>query len=375
MQKIQFKCSPINWFAAETLLAWEEWNIITSWFFTSDNIKFFTYIKSIEKHFSSLMLNLHSNFFIVIKPDYNCTVYLIDSLVISFSFNVPKNKWEPCFKYEITWIWEISLEDFDIWEKDWIIFCFKENWKFWLYFDFTPLFPSWNNVINKEQLAKKLWKAYTFLFYNEELDYINKNEIYDEMIKDWWFPFFEILWNYSGLYEFYKEWKVVDAIFQDILKKFNNEYLIWLFEKWVKDETFNQKKDLLRAWIDAYISDTKSWYINCIKTLWTEIEWLLQYYYFWNTWKYNNTDELIKYLKNKINNSNKSSLLSLWFNEKFIEYLEKNVFNYFDLKTWKIDISRHTVWHWYAKDEEYTKIKALQYILIIDQLHYYFIEK
>ena len=137
-----------------------------------------------------------------------------------------------------------------------------------------------------------------------------------------------------------------------------------------------EKEDIIRAWVESLLYFNKSWYINCLKNLWTEIEWLLGIYYIWETWNTNyKINEIVDYIKNKITNSEKSNLLTIWFNEKFTDFLIKNVFDFFDINTWKINISRHTIWHWVALSEEYTKIRALQYILVIDQLYYYFIEK
>jgi hypothetical protein len=51
--------------------------------------------------------------------------------------------------------------------------------------------------------------------------------------------------------------------------------------------------------------------------------------------------------------------------------LNEVVFKDFDLKTGKVDLSRHAVSHGVADQKEYTKVKALQAILIIDQMYFY----
>lgn len=195
------------------------------------------------------------------------------------------------------------------------------------------------------------------------------------MLKDWWYPFFSILNDYQRLYDFYKEWKNNNNVLDSIINKFNKEKLNQITSKWYNNNVFKEKSEFLNAGINSFLSWTQDWYINCLKNLWTEIEWLLHIYYFWETWEYSSHSQIIEYLKNRVQNSNKSSFLTIWFNEKFIDYLVNKVFWKFDLKSWKIDFSRHTTWHWVAKVEDYNKYKAFQYILIIDQLYYYFIHK
>jgi hypothetical protein len=54
------------------------------------------------------------------------------------------------------------------------------------------------------------------------------------------------------------------------------------------------------------------------------------------------------------------------------DYLNITIFNNFNpLLNGKIDLSRHSTSHGVANAEDYTKIKALQAILTLDQLYFY----
>ena len=79
-------------------------------------------------------------------------------------------------------------------------------------------------------------------------------------------------------------------------------------------------------------------------------------------------------LKDYITNKAKkkfSSEGSLGFPDYFYDYLDKCVFEKFDWKTGTINLARHTVAHGYAKQEDFTRVKALQSILILNQLYFY----
>ena len=62
---------------------------------------------------------------------------------------------------------------------------------------------------------------------------------------------------------------------------------------------------------------------------------------------------------------------SLGFPDIFFKYLGEIFFKNFDLKTGDVDLSRNTASHGVAKAEDYTKTKALQGILILDQIYRY----
>ncbi len=55
----------------------------------------------------------------------------------------------------------------------------------------------------------------------------------------------------------------------------------------------------------------------------------------------------------------------------FLNYLKDIVFADFNLETGQLDLSRHSSSHGVAKAEDYTKAKALQTILVLDQIYFY----
>ena len=55
----------------------------------------------------------------------------------------------------------------------------------------------------------------------------------------------------------------------------------------------------------------------------------------------------------------------------FLQYLKEVVFANFDVNQGKVDLSRHSSSHGVAEVEKYTKERALQMILILDQIFFY----
>ena len=58
-----------------------------------------------------------------------------------------------------------------------------------------------------------------------------------------------------------------------------------------------------------------------------------------------------------------------WMEKK--NAVPENVFENFDLTTGNVDLSRHTLSHGYANANDFNKAKALQAILILDQIYFY----
>ena len=81
-------------------------------------------------------------------------------------------------------------------------------------------------------------------------------------------------------------------------------------------------------------------------------------------------DELLTYIIGKGDEKGKSES-SLLFPKTLLKYLNDVVYANFNLESGEVDLSRHSLSHGVAKPEDYTKYKALQVILLLDQIYFY----
>ena len=95
-------------------------------------------------------------------------------------------------------------------------------------------------------------------------------------------------------------------------------------------------------------------------------------YFFEETGKGKNVHlpELIKHIVNK-GRSKTGSDYSLFLPRSFFDYLTNSVFAKFDLESGEVKFSRHSSSHGVAKTEDYNKSRALEMILILDQIYFY----
>ena len=190
---------------------------------------------------------------------------------------------------------------------------------------------------------------------------------------DGWFPFIEILGvEFKELREAYIDNKHTEERIKKCIEKFNEKRLNRMVEKWWAKDVFNEKQKILQAGINSFFKNTDEGFIACIKIIFPEIEGIIRTHFFQKTGKGNNVKipDLLQHLF-EAGNLKANNEHSLFFPQQFLKYLKDVFFPQFNLETGNIDLSRHTSCHGLAKVEDYTKAKALQSLLILDQIYFY----
>jgi hypothetical protein len=225
--------------------------------------------------------------------------------------------------------------------------------------------------MNIEDLFKELGRHYKYLAFQEEYSFFENRLMFEQMLNDGWFPFIQLLGEeFNMLSLIYKHEDVFELSLDEFLNRFDRNRINAFIIKWWKNTIFNEKKLIINAGIEAYLSNTEEGYINCIKNLFSEIEGIIRISYF----KENNRDPTFPDLKNYICQKAKTKFISedsLGFPDIFYTYLDEVLFKRSYIKNGGIVLSRHTSSHGIAKPELYSKARALQAILILDQMYFY----
>ena len=124
--------------------------------------------------------------------------------------------------------------------------------------------------------------------------------------------------------------------------------------------------------MEAFYQNNETGFIYCIKTLTPEIEGIIRIHYFKETGKGKRVffSHLTKHVREQ-GREKSGSDFSLYLVRPFFDYLENIFFADFNLEKGGITLSRHSSSHGVAKPEDYKKIKALQTILVLDQIYFY----
>jgi hypothetical protein len=270
---------------------------------------------------------------------------------------------------DIVDITEMRFVGINIREDDCVIFCFKVGWKFGLFFDLTP--SDGVSVIRTEEFYRELGLNFRYLVFQNDYSIISDNTLFDQLLADGWFPFIQLLGgDFERLASAYKDEINPDGLMEDLVAKFDRQRIMSFVDYWWKRPIFFDKKTILLAGIEAYLLFTEAGYITCIKTLYSEIEGMLRLDYFSRYKRKPSFKDLTEYVKDRATDRF-TSPASLGFPTLLYRYVHEVVFKEFDLETGNITLSRHSSSHGVASAKEYTRRKALQAILMLDQMSFF----
>ena len=357
-------------FATETVEKGETVKILTRGSLISDDPLFYTYIEGITGiFFKNILVNSVFHFLILIHDDSSADLYLnnFPTRILMLSKRSIK-KGEVIRDNDIADIAKLSFENIYVKDTDKIIYCFKVGWKFGLFFDLDG-----NEQLDIEAMETELGALYRYLSFQDIYNTLESAPHFDQLLDDGWFPFIEMIGSeFREVSKAYKFLRKPHTKIQELISKFDKQRINRIRNKWWNKPLFADKKIILESGIDSYLKGGDQGFIGCIKTLLPEIEGIIRLHYFEETGKGRNVKipELISHIveKGKIKTG---SEFSLFFPRAFFEYLNKSVFPNFDLEQGDISLSRHTSSHGVAKAEDYTKVRALQMILILDQIYFY----
>ena len=320
---------------------------------TSDDPKFYRYMEQISSiYFNSTAFQANVNdihsFLLLIHSDLSADIY-INNFAVETQVQLKRNPESLesgmlLMKSDIADIYELSFPDIEMQDSDSIICCLKVGWKFLLYFDF--LIQDRRTDINTRQSI--LGKLYRYLSFEEVYRTLESEDCFKKMVADGWFPFVETLGkDYEELTTSYQNGEPAsESEVKTLLDKFDEPRIEAITDRWWKHPLFEEKRELLQAGIDAFLSGTKSDYINCIKTLYSEIEGIMRALYFEDSGTRTRhiqklIDRLIEVGERKAEDDQ-----SLLLPQYFLSYLTENIFKEYDLTTGEVDLSRHSASSW-----------------------------
>jgi len=364
------KTRPLSGFAATDILPKSFGWILTRAFVCSDDPAFYLYCDQISKMFlTSHFVDNICNYLILAHRDSSVDVYVNFPFQAKMMTKREAKAGEPIYQNDIADIAELRFPGIDIKENDSFVFCFKKGWKFGLFFDFSP--ADGKSSLDFEHLFHDLGGHYRYLAFQELYLILENEQLFEPMFADGWFPFIQLLGgDFEELAKCCKRKANLSSDLPVFLKRFDRNRIYSFADRWWKNPLFKSKQKILEAGIEAYLLETEAGYINCVKTLYSEIEGIVRISYVREKGKDPTFKELMEYVEKKAEGKF-GARGSLGLSDVFFRYLKEVVFKDFDLKTGKVDLSRHTVSHGVADEKEYTKVKALQAILVIDQMYFY----
>jgi hypothetical protein len=348
---------------------------------------FFAWVKggisSDDSNFSTIVTNLTSGIFnklgvieesvlqflLIQHTDLSADIWINDfNRIMEARVKRSIKKGESLPSNNIADIRQLKFPDIEIAETDNIIFCFKVGWKFHLYIDLTRSIDPTTN----DELYLALGLNYKKVVFKYLFDLFSKKDIYLDIFKNGWFPYIELIGNeYEQLLQAYATNFGIEEKVEKIIKSFNKERIKKITDKWWDNHYFLDQKDLLLPGIKSLKANSFEGNYLASKVFYTQAEGLIRQSLFEEEKTNPRTTHILwEFMENraKVKAGCESSL---FFETSFSEFLQKHVYKGFNLEEGSVELSRNSISHGVAKTNEYTRDKAVQGLLILDQLFFY----
>lgn len=364
-------------FATENAIEGAQVKIMTRDFITSDDPLFQKYVRHICDLFlnpQKVLVDNVTRFAIVIHANRTVDLFLNDelSLVLEISPKRDVAAGELVTYDNVADLRRVKLQDIVLSPSDKVICCIKVGWKFALFFDLSRPSP-----FDTDRMEVALGDLYRHLSFEAVYEALASDALTKDMMQDGWFPFLEIIGvEFQILSEAYKNNHDIAGVTTRLIASFTVDRLEKMTTRWWRNPIIAEHQPIFEAGIKAFLAGDEAGHISAIKILGSEIEGILRRQHARDTgkakWKLkpalDHTIEL-----GRMKTGNRPS--SLFLPDVFSRYLTNNIFQDFDLgavsTSTDVPLNRHSVAHGAAGPSSYTSSRALQMILIVDQLSFY----
>lgn len=338
------------------------------------------FISSLDEHFEQFATNLLSqvtggnpgaslnSIYVLIKPDRKAYVYSTYPFGNTVFLKNAVKQHRVVFESNVADITSVFFKD-DVIDLnpqsgDRLIWLFRKNWNFGLFFDFS-------GKLDADEILNELGFYYRRMSYLSTYLFLEDTNNFNEMICDGWFPFVSLIGDgMDKIQLYYKSEKKDRLTIECFIDSFDKEKIEGITARWWGNTQFNKKKKIIEAGISSFLLGTEDGYVNAVKNLATELEGILRVSFHDDYSRKPTTKELKEYITNK-GKDKYSSIGSLCFPEKFLEYLTEYIFRGFDVESGVLPESRHSVAHGVGEDSIYSKEFALKLILTFDNIYFF----
>lgn len=303
----------------------------------------------------------------IIRKDKTAAIYINElNIVGKMQAKRELKQGDPIFSNDIADIKAIRFENVDIPSDAGVVFLFSAGWRKGLFFDLAPIQPQHGGVRTYD-LSIALGQLYNYLMFQ---DFFKIPEsTWNKISSQGWFPFISLrtetvqeIINYANA-----EWNL-----DELLNKISEEVKCGLpnwYKTWENNNHFSQHCNALGVAVERFIASD---YISAISVLYPRIEGVMRSYHVSAAPDTPQTQAgLVESSLSSIDQNLRPHTLLL--PDRFRRYMSNVYFANFDPRSPK-GLSRNTVAHGVAPEDEYSEKAAIIGFLILQQLSFYMTE-
>jgi len=340
---------------------------------TSDDVGFHTIAESMAGTLVQLTVEAghpgslsDANQILLVIHDDNTADLWIDTVATSVVV-IAKRDIEaltPIFSGDVADVLSLNFPAVELLETDRVLYIFRQGWRFALCFKLD------NEPLDVEGFCHTLGFLYRNMAFRQFYDAFANEAVFKKLILAGWFPFVEIMPDdVKPLLSYVEARFPLETVETELLGKFDQNRMEHILQRWLSKPSFASKKRILESAVRSFCNDDS---VACIKTITTEIEGILNHAY--REVHGTGTRKIAKLLTFAADMATQrvGGSGTLFFPKEFARYLAEYVYaNYDPESATGPTTSRHAFGHGAANDEAYTKVRALQAVLTLDQLAFY----
>lgn len=371
------KLAAVKWSGVAAEAAWKDSERAKVWVrhaLTSDDPMFHRIVEGLPAMFTQLgnragvPISLdQANTVLMVKHRDESADLWIDTVPIALNAMAKRSvkAGEPVSYADIGDVIGLDFPGVEIKPDDAVFVLLRVDWRFALYFNFNP-----DGKFSRPEMVATLGALFRQLRYRHLYEVLGNQRVLETLFKKGWFPFVEIIGpefrNLSNAIEAGFPFSEVEG---DLIAEFGGDRVDRILERWLTKPHFKNKELLLKTAADAYKNDQP---VSVIKIILTEIEGVLSEVYFAANGKRAKLETLLQFAGEAAEKKS-GAANTLLFPSAFAEYLRVYTYANFDPGAENITAgSRHAVGHGAALPDTYTKARALQALLTLDQFAFYF---
>ena len=252
-------------------------------------------------------------------------------------------------------------------EADKVVTVLKFGWKYVLFFDLTP-----DKNCDFGEMERHLGAMARRMMFEEVYQAVDTEAEAQRLVEAGWFPFNEIIGGeFEQVAKAYRHDFNVETSEDALANSFSKVRLHKMTARWWHCPEFKARETLLQEGLDNFVEQR---WASSIKVLITEIEGILRDRY---RSVLGDSAKIPAVLEHAIAEAQTRAGApdSLYFSTAFLGYLNASFFANFSVAAGVTTASRHSVGHGAAPTNLYTRKRALQTILVLDQISRYLLAR
>lgn len=342
--------------------------VLTQAALTSENGEFHNYVRAFANEIDARLraqghdfhLSQANGFVVVVQPDQTATLHVDPIVQLDVITKRAVTAGEAVFSNDIGDIRRGALPNIKLKPEHRVVICLRLGWKFLLLFDLTP-----NGKLDVGSIERTLGVGMRRLMFDQLYRSMDDDQSLSKFISRGWFPFNELIGaEYDELHKAVAASFNLDAVEAKLLASFDADRMARLTEKWWRHPRFESRKVLLSEGVALYVEGR---HIASLKTLMSEIEGILREDHLPRGEGRQGIEKVLAVAFETVLQAAGED--TMYFPVQFVDYLRQSIFAPFDPEQPADEVTRNTVGHGRAPAHAYTAVRALQTILVLDQIY------